>query len=154
MAIKFKGIGHVALRCKDFGRMSDFYEKTLGLKKAFDLIDENDEAWIRYYRVAPGQFIELFPGVASCPNDGYVGDNRKCDRSHFHCCFETPARHEAIADLEGRKGVPVGRTPDDTVGLCRSYCQFVTDPEGNEWELMEFTPESLQIVNDTREGAQ
>jgi len=148
MAIKYTGIGHVALRSKDFPKELSFYQDTLGLRKAFDLIDDNDEVWITYLRVAKGQYIEIFPGVESCPNDNYKGDNAKPQRSHFHCCFVTPDRHKAIHDLEGNKGIPVGRTPDDTVGLCRSYCQFITDPEGNEWELMEFTPESLQIVRD------
>ena len=149
MAIRFRGIGHIALRAKNYAELQRFYTEKLGLQKAFDLLDENNEAWISYFSVAPGQYIEIFPGVASFPNKEYTGDNQKCNRSHFHCCFETPARHTAIQDLEG-KGVPVGRTPDDTVGLCRSYCQFVTDPEGNEWELMEFTPESMQLVFDEK----
>ena len=148
MAIKFTGIGHIALRCKDYAAMEKFYTETMGFKKAFDLIDENNEAWITYFRVAPGQYIELFPGVKSCPNDHYTGDNAQIDRSHFHACFEIDDRRCMIADLEGEKGLPVGRTPDDTVGLCRSYCQFVHDPEGNEWELMEFTENSLQLVCD------
>ena len=148
MAIKFTGIGHVALRCKDPEKMINFYTEELGFKKAFDLIDENEEVWITYLRTSKGQYVEIFPGVDSCPTTNYVGDNKKCNRSHFHCCFITPNRRQAIATLEEGKGIPVGRTPDDTVGLCRSYCLFITDPEGNEWELMEFTPESMQIVND------
>lgn len=146
--MEFKGIGHIALRCKDYEKMSQFYTGKLQLKKSFDLMDANGEAWISYYRVAPGQYIELFPGVRSFPNDKYTGDNKQCDRSHFHCCFEVDDRHVAIDDLEG-KNMPVGRTIDDTVGLCRSYCQFIDDPEGNQWELMEFTAESLQITCDT-----
>lgn len=147
MAIQFKGIGHIALRAKNFEELDKFYTEKLALEKAFDLLDENGEVWISYYSVAPGQYIEVFPGVASFPNDAYTSENKKCDRSHFHACFEVSARHAAIQDLEA-KGLLVGRTPDDTVGLCKSYCQFVTDPEGNEWELMEFTPESMQLTCD------
>ena len=147
MAIKFKGIGHIALRAKNMEHMEKFYTEKLGFKKAFDLLDENNEVWISYFSVAPGQYIEVFPGAEFFPHKNYTGDNRKCNRSHFHACFETPARHTAIEDLES-KGLFVGRTPDDSVGLCKSYCQFVTDPEGNEWELMEFTPESMQLVFD------
>ena len=148
MAIAFTGIGHIALRCKDYEREMRFYTEELGLKKAFDLVDDNDEVWITYIRVAKGQYIELFPGVDSCPNPNYTGDNKKSERSHFHCCFVTPDRKKVVEELESKQGIPVGRTPDDTVGLCRSYCLFVTDPEGNEWEFMEFTDKSLQIVND------
>ena len=147
MAIKFTGIGHIALRCKDYKNVEKFYTEKLGLKKVFDLLDDNEEAWISYFRVSNGQYIELFPGVKSFPNKNYVGNNKKCDRSHFHCCFVTPDRKKAIEELEVKRGVPVGRTPDDSVGLCRSYCLFVSDPEGNEWELMEFTDDSMQVVN-------
>lgn len=152
MAIKFKGIGHVALRCKNYSEMEAFYVEKLGLKKSFDLFDKNGEAWISYFRTAPGQYIEMFPGVKSFPNDKYIGDNKQCDRSHFHMCFEVDDRHAAIKDLEMEKGIQVGRTIDDTVGLCRSYCQFIDDPEGNQWELMEFTPKSMQIVCDSEEN--
>ena len=148
MGIKFTGIGHIALRSKDYASVEKFYTDKLELKKAFDLVDDNNEVWISYFRVAKGQFIEIFPGVKSSPNTNYTGDNKKCDRSHFHCCFVTDDRKKAVEELEVKRGVPVGRTPDDTVGLCRSHCHFVTDPEGNEWELMEFTDESMQIVCD------
>lgn len=148
MALHFTGIGHIALRCKDYDEMYRYYTEKLGLEKAFDLKDENGEVWITYLTVQKGrQYIELFRKTKDRTYEKYVGDNRKCNRSNFHACFETQERHPIIDLLESR-GLTVGRTPDDSTGLCGSYCQFVTDPEGNEWEIMEFTDKSLQIVSD------
>ena len=150
MAIKDKGLGHVALRCaeENMDRLEAFFTQTMGFRRAFDLINENGEIWIRYYRVAPGQYIEVLPGIPSSPVDYYDGTIPRSHHSHYHACFEVDDRFAAVADLETKKGLKVNRTPDDSVGLCKSHCMFVNDPEGGEWELMEFTPQSLQIVHD------
>lgn len=150
MAIKFTGIGHVALRCteEDTQRLEKFFTETMGFKRAFDLINEHDECWISYFRVGPGQYVEIIPGIPSNPCDYYDGTKPRSKQSYYHSCFEVSDRAAAVKDLEEGKGLPVGRQADDSVGLCKSHCMFVNDPEGGEWELMQFTPESLQIVND------
>lgn len=150
MAIKFKGLGHVALRCREenYERLERFFTDTMGFRKAFELINEHGEVWITYFRVAPGQYIEIIPGIPSAPVDYYDGTKPRCKRSYYHACFEVNNRHRTVEDLEKGKGIKVNRTPDDTVGLCGSYCHFINDPEGGEWELMEFTSGSQQIVND------
>lgn len=146
--MKFKGIGHVALRAKDFKAMGEFYQNVLEFPKAFDLLDENGDVWISYFKIPSGQFIEMFPGEGTPghqdSDNGYVGDNRQCNRSHYHACFEVDARHEAYRDM-AKKGVEITHTADDTVGMCGSWCSFIEDPEGNQWEFMEFSPVSKQI---------
>lgn len=150
MAINFTGIGHIALRSKSFSEMDKFYTEKLELKKAFELKDEDGNMWITYYKLPNDQFVEVFPEEiklgGKIMDDKYVGDNKQSDRSHFHCCFEIDARHEAYRDLEA-KGVKFGHTDDDSVGMCGSWCSFVEDPEGNQWELMEFSPISKQILH-------
>lgn len=150
MAIKFKGIGHVALRCREenLERLEAFFINDLGFKKSFDLINEHDEVWISYFRVGKGQYIEIIPGTPSEPCDYYDGTKKRSERSHYHACFEVNDRIAAVEDLEKAKSIKVNRTADDSVGLCKSHCMFIADPEGGEWELMEFTDQSLQIVND------
>lgn len=148
MAIRYKGLGHVALRCKNLEQELRFYQEKLGLPTAFQLEDENGETQAVYLRVAKGQHIVLVPPTQAHPHEKYVGDNQKKDRSNFHACVEITGRHAVVEEVEGRRGIPVGRTPDDSVGMCKSHCLFVTDPEGNEWELMEFTNESMQLVCD------
>lgn len=146
--MKFVEIAHVAFRAKDPEKFHQFYTEVLELTKAFDLTTSEGEPWISYYQLPSGQFIELFPnkklrGFGSAP-DSYNGDNRQINRSHYHCCFAIDARHEAHRDME-KKGIPVRRTGNDSVGMCGSWCSFVTDPEGNDWEMMEFSPLSRQL---------
>lgn len=156
MAIKVTGLGHVALRCREenYDRLEKFFTDTMGFRKAFELINDHGEMWISYFRVAPGQYIEILPGTPSDPCDYYDGTIPRSKHSHYHACFEVNDRFAAVKDLEEGKGMKINRTADDSVGLCRSYCMFGNDPEGGEWELMEFTPESLQIVNDKELGGE
>lgn len=146
--MKFVELAHVALRSKNAEEFKKFYTEVLELPKAFDLLTETGETWISYYQLPSGQFIEVFPGK-QLPNvdvkdDSYRSDNRQCNRSHFHACFEVDARHQAYRDME-KKGVEITYTANDSVGMCGSWCSFIEDPEGNQWELMEFSPVSRQL---------
>ena len=144
--MNFKGIGHIALRAKKIDELNEFYVRQLGFKRIYDELNDDGQLDLVRYEVSSKQYIEIYTSNSCVAGDGYISDNKKCNRSHFHACFETNDRHKAINDLES-KGLSVGRTIDDVVGLCKSYCQFVTDPEGNEWEIMEFTSESMQLHN-------
>lgn len=147
--MKFVEIGHIALRAKNMEAFEHFYTQVLGFRKAFDLLTEDGKVWITYFQMPSGQFVEVFPGPL--PGfDGkvepYVGDNAQNHRSHYHACFEIDARHEAYRDME-KKGIPLTRTENDSVGMCGSWCSFIEDPEGNQWELMEFSPVSRQLAD-------
>ena len=146
--MKIKGIGHTAFRCRNFQETLDFYVRALGGRKAFDLTDEAGNVSLSYVEIAPGQFLELFPA-------GYEGDNLAQERSFLHICLEVDdfagaveaLRANGVAVTTGGRGSPEltedphARTP----GQCGSLCAFVTDPEGNDVELMQFTPESKQV---------
>lgn len=150
MAIKYKGLGHIALRCrkKSLDKMKTFFTETFGFEHAFDLKDEQGEVYMSYYKVSDGQFIKIIPETDSNPMEYYDGTIPQSEKSQYHVCIEVSDRKVTVADLEGNKGIPVRRQPDDSVGLCKSHCMFVNDPDGGEWELMQFTPESLQVVCD------
>lgn len=148
--MKFVEIAHIALRSKNNEEFEKFYTSVLELTKAFDLLTQEGKVWSTYFMLPSGQFIEVFhngglPGV-TVKDDKYIGDNRKCDRSHFHACFEVDARHEAYRDME-KKNVNITYSANDSVGMCGSWCSFITDTEGNEWELMEFSPLSRQLAD-------
>lgn len=146
MPIKFTGIGHIALRCKDYSKEQAFYTEKLGFEKLGDVIEEKE--CFGLFRCPGQQGVRLYYQEAKTDEARYIGDNRQCERSHFHACFLTTDRMKVIKDLED-KGILVTRREDGSVGLCRSYCQFIEDPEGNVWEIMEFTDESMQLVCDT-----
>lgn len=138
MALHFRGIGHVAFQCRNLESQRQFYEDVLGFVHAFDKKDDSGvlrEVWLE----GPHhQFVELRPFE-------YQGDNRQSSHSHFHCCLLVTDRKAAVRSLQ-EKGVVVQGADNDQPGMCGSYCMFVTDPEGNQWELMEFTQNSKQIT--------
>lgn len=136
--MKFVEIAHVALRAKNTEELDKFYTEVLELPKAFNLMTPEGKVWSTHYILPSGQFVEVIH------DEKYSGENCKSDRSHFHACFEVDARHEAYRDME-KKNVDISHTPNDSVSMCGSWCSFITDPEGNEWELMEFSPVSRQL---------
>lgn len=138
--MKFVEIAHIALRANNSEELDKFYTNVLELPKAFDLMTPEGTVCSSLYMLPSGQFVEIIHG------EEYSSDNRKCDRSHFHACFEVDARHEAYRDM-AKKNVDISYQASDSVGMCGSWCSFITDPEGNEWELMEFSPVSRQLAD-------
>src|SRR5438067_13117621 len=58
------GIAHVAFRVTDLDRALDFYCTKLGFRQAFTLDRDGEPSpWIVYLQIAPGRFLELFPGA-------------------------------------------------------------------------------------------
>ena len=142
------GIGHMALRCNHFQETLNFYTNVLGGRKAFDLYDDAGNLCLTYVEIAPGQFVELFPAP-------YEGDNDQMNRSYVHICLEVDDFPKAVRKLQkngalvtaGPKGAPAVQEPleEKEPGQCGSICAFVTDPEGNDVELMQFTANSKQL---------
>ena len=150
---KINGLTHCSFRTNHFDEMVHFYRDILELPHLFTLRNEDGSVWIEYLKVAPREFIELF-------NERYTGDNNWRNRAHQHICLMVEDIVEAARSLEA-KGVmichgPIMENPpyripyeiDHSRGKCNSYGFFVHDPEGNEIEFMQYTDESLQVVND------
>lgn len=147
MAIKYTSLGHVALFCKDYEKMVDFYVNKLHFEEKFHLNKEDGSLWLTYIHAGNGQYLELFP-------ESYDGGNEFRKHSHTHFCFEVGnfarALEALIADgvtVYGGPEEPELKGPFDSkeLGMCGSLCAFIRDPEGNWIEIMQFTPKSMQI---------
>lgn len=139
MAIRYQSLGHIGIRVKDMEKAKEFYTTILELPVVFQYVDEQGVERAVFLKLPSGQFVELLLG-----DENYDGKNQKGQQSHYHCCLEIDARHEAYRDMD-RKGVTCLRNEDDSVAFDGCWCSFITDPEGNEWEMMEFSPISKQI---------
>jgi catechol 2,3-dioxygenase-like lactoylglutathione lyase family enzyme len=150
---QIKKITHCSFYCNDFEKTLAFYRDILELPLIFTLRNEDGSVWLSYLEVAPGEFIELF-------NETYQGKNEWKPKGHHHTCLLVEDIQEAARTLES-KGVlltagpaAIGnyfRTPykiEGKRGQCNSWAFYIQDPEGNEIEFMQYTPESLQVVND------
>ena len=111
--MKINHLAHASFRASDFEKSLWFYEECLGLQRAFvitmgefgpQLIPEGiapeeeaklraefearkDEIGIVYLKVAPGQFIEVFPG------DSLLDKVKTGDRNgYLHLCLASSGR--------------------------------------------------------------
>lgn len=126
------GLGHVAFRIRDLERSLDFYCNKLGFRKAFHLDREGTPSpWIVYLQIAPGHFIELFPGGQ--------GENDPRPLGYNHFCLLVDDMASTLKDLEAR-GLSISGGP--TMGLDNNWQYWIQDPDGNPIELMQITADS------------
>ncbi len=136
------GIGHVAFRVTRLDRALDFYCGKLGFREAFRLDREGEPSpWIVYIQVAPGHFIELFPGAER------VGPQPGRDAGYNHFCLLVDDLAVTLEEL-GRRGLAITGGPRQ--GLDLNYQYWITDPDGNRIELMQIMPDSPHTAADAR----
>ncbi|WP_100407890.1 VOC family protein [Bacillus solitudinis] len=128
-----KGIGHLALIVEDMDKSLEFYCDILGFERAFEIRDDENNPWIEYIKVAPGQFIELF----------YGGVHKQQEMNQqigfHHLCLEVGNIHEIANHLKG-KGLTLDVEP--TQGKDNNYQCWIKDPDGNRIEFMQLDPSS------------
>ena len=125
------GLAHACFTVGDLDRALVFYRDGLGLKEAFDFVDEDGRRYGVYLHLGGRNFIELFTGVL---------DERAEKQSYKHICLEVDDIETTVAELVDL-GIDVGPIK---MGKDQSYQAWITDPDGNRIELHHYTPESWQ----------
>lgn len=126
------GIGHVAFTISNLARSLDFYCNKLGFREAFRLDRKGTPSpWIVYIQIAPGHFIELFPGG--------TGENGPRPLGYNHFCLLVDDLPATLKELEAR-GLPI--TGEPLLGLDNNWQYWIEDPDGNPIELMQITADS------------
>lgn len=159
--MKFNELMHASCFCENIELIRDFYENKLGLKpkmlirnsaylndKNSDLYEEaqtnKDGICIIYYEICERQFIEF---IVSPKNKGKYNHMRTLGISHFALTvddiFET--RKEFV-----EKGIPIDSEP--SIGNSKTWKMWTHDPEGNAFEVMQFTEESYQLCGHIDKG--
>ncbi len=144
-------LGHCAFRASNLERSIDFYVNTLGLTNHFTLRKEDGSIWLVYLRTSSGEFIELFDEPGEYSNE---------HTAQQHICMIVDSIEKAAAEFNA-KGISVYYGPTSmgnkasvpfkkNMGKCGSYGFFIVDPDGNEIEFHEFTPMSLQLMDDEK----
>ena len=135
------GIAHTAYNVSNIQRALEFYCGGLGMERMFEL-KLGDGRTLIYLRVCPGtdQFLELFYG-GSIP----VGAKAEARPVGYeHLCLQV-SDLAAYADELRAKGLPVEGEP--TLGLDHNYQLWVSDPDGNRIELMQYGEGALQLAH-------
>ncbi len=154
--MKFNAIMHVSFYTDHFDEMVDFYVNKLGLKQKVivrwkDYLDHPERKamyemalkdpegiFYTYIEIAPGQFLELFP--ASVNQKPHRAWNEDVGYSHFALTVDDI--FEASKELQN-----AGIAPDTEIskGPSGTYQQWFHDPDGNKFEMMQFTEDSYQV---------
>lgn len=153
--MKFNEIMHLSFYTDNMDAMRDFYENKLGLKATIIMRYEaylnqpNKGAWAEravtrpkdiayiFIELAPGQYLELFPR-ADHQQEHEVPDTR-LGYSHFALMVDDifEAREELV-----KAGVEIDIEPNK--GQSETWQMWIHDPDGNKFEIMQYTPLSLQ----------
>ncbi|MBU1144291.1 MAG: VOC family protein [Firmicutes bacterium] len=129
-----KGIAHLAFAVNDMEESLQFYVNGLGFQKAFVLKDALDNPMIVYLSLGTGQFIELFFKKQRLHTENHS--------SYEHFCLEVDNIFEFVASLESKK-IKIVSYPE--MGLDNNYQCWIEDPDSNRIEIMQYTPDSLQL---------
>ena len=120
--------------------MIDFYVHKRGLKIAFTLDNEKGEPFGWYVECGKKTFIEIFDQAGAVQQWGGNVSELQQGSKYRHLCFE-------VEDLEKYQGQLIGRDvtiSPMSVGMDKSKQAWIKDPDGNDIELMEYTPTSFQ----------
>jgi lactoylglutathione lyase len=132
------GIAHTAFRVKDLHSSIEFYTKFLEFKEAFRLLHDDGTPWLVYLQINSNTFIELFPeGTERTP---VTGDSI----GFMHLCLDVDDIF-AMVDTLRHRGLECPGEPK--MGKDGNWQYWIKDPDGNDIELMQIMPDSLQVRN-------
>lgn len=131
------GLAHVCLYVRDLKRSVAFYRK-LGFTERFGFTRQGRDFGV-YLDIGRGQFIELFedPGLTGPVFKGSA-----------HFCLESPDIDAAVALLD-REGIAHG---PKKLGGDQTWQVWLDDPDGNSFEIHQYTPHSYQHCGGTMEA--
>jgi glyoxylase I family protein len=126
-----KNIAHICFVVKDLDASLAFYRDKLGLKEAFDFINDKGQRTGVYLQAGGRTFIELFKGAPLPPAE---------NQSYRHMCLEVGDIAKTAANLRAA-GLELS---DPKLGSDHSWQAWLSDPDGNRIELHQYTPDSKQ----------
>jgi catechol 2,3-dioxygenase-like lactoylglutathione lyase family enzyme len=120
-------LNHVGIYAKDYERSMEFYTKTIGLREAFTIKNNDGKPTLTYLQINRDTFLELAPAT---------GD-RQPGLSHIGIWPENLGA--TVGALRGR-GVKVD---DPRTGATLTSITNAIDPDGVRLELLDFLAGSL-----------
>lgn len=133
-------LGHPAFACHNLEATLEFYA-TLGIHESFRLHHEDGSLMLIYLHIAEDRFIEVFPNGPDPSERGA--------QSFMHICLATDELEAFVDDIRER-GIHIDIEPQ--MGLDFNLQAWITDPDGNKIELMQYSPGSPQIA--IRDGSE
>jgi len=107
------GLAHACFTVSNLDKALGFYRDGLGLKEAFDFVNEDGHRFGIYLYLGERTFIELFEGTPAERADG---------QSYKHICLEVDDIEATVSTLRSR-GIEVSPV---TLGKDHSYQAWIT----------------------------
>ncbi|MGE5463235.1 MAG: VOC family protein [Syntrophothermus sp.] len=136
-------LAHLNFVTNDLSRIIEFYVHQLGMDVKFTLNNGRGEPFGYYFGCGNTTFLEFFDQAMAAEVWGGRVEEITQGTQYRHFCLEVTGLDEYCKALKS-KGVHV---TDITLGMDNSRQAWVADPDGNQIELMEYGPASLQLTN-------
>jgi catechol 2,3-dioxygenase-like lactoylglutathione lyase family enzyme len=135
-------LAHLNFATNDLGRMIEFYVNKLGMKVKFTLNNKKGQPFGYYLECGNTTFIEVFDQAMAVEQWGGKVEELTAGTRYKHFCLEVTGLDEYCKMLKCN-GVDVSEI---ALGMDNSRQAWITDPDGNRIELMEYSPSSLQLT--------
>lgn len=135
-------LAHLNFVTNDLERIIDFYVNKLGMDIRFTLNNSNGEPFGYYFACGDTTFLEFFDQAMAAEVWGGNVVELSMGTRYKHFCLEVTGLDEFCTMLK-TKGVDVSEI---SMGMDNSRQAWVSDPDGNQIELMEYGPSSLQLT--------
>ena len=135
-------LAHLNFVTNDLDRIIDFYVDKLGMKVKFTLDNKAGQPFGYYFECGNTTFLEFFDQAMAAEVWGVKVEELSAGTRYKHFCLEVSGLDEYCEKLKSN-GVEVSGI---TLGMDNSRQAWIADPDGNQIELMEYGPSSLQLT--------
>ena len=136
-------LAHLNFVTNDLSKIIDFYVNKLGMSVKFTLNNAQGQPFGYYFGCGNTTFLEFFDQAMAAEVWGGKVQELTSGTQYRHFCLEVTGLDEYCKTLKSR-GLNV---TDITMGMDNSRQAWVADPDGNQIELMEYGPLSLQLTS-------
>lgn len=135
-------LAHLNFVTNDLSKVIDFYVNKLGMDVKFTLDNKQGQPFGYYFGCGNTTFLEFFDQAMAAEVWGGKVEDLTGGTRYRHFCLE-------VTGLDAYRKTLIDRGVDVTeisMGMDNSRQAWVTDPDGNQIELMEYGPSSLQLT--------
>ena len=136
-------LAHLNFFTNDLSRIIDFYVNKLGMKVTFTLNNPQGEPFGYYFECGNTSFLEFFDQAMAAEVWGGSVEELTSGTRYRHFCLEVTGLEEYCNTLKSR-GVEI---TEIKMGMDNSRQAWIANPDGNQIELMEYGPSSLQLTH-------
>ena len=135
-------LAHLNFVTNDLSKIIDFYVNKLGMQVKFTLDNKQGQPFGYYFECGNSTFLEFFDQAMATEVWGGKVEELAIGTRYKHFCLEVTGLDEYCRRLKSN-GVSV---TDISTGMDNSRQAWITDPDGNQIELMEYGHSSLQLT--------